>query len=255
PRIVRALDRLVETHDVDIVWLSTWSHRCTEELEPALGFRHTFEVVPMPDDSFNRFAGDPQAWWKANHMSAWLDEDPARRAVWVDDDLAAPLTHAHFADTYPDRLLMVAPRFSEGLTRKQLRTMRAFLDRRGRRSTRARSTHPTRARGTHRTRARSTRLLARTPTSAEPAPPGGEPAPPDAWPSSSDSGASPSTPPRATHPNAATTTSTRPSAAAPTSTRPSAATTTSARPGSRLRIWFLDSCLGIVGFADALFVR
>lgn len=137
PRIVRALDRLVETHDVDIVWLSTWSHRCTEELEPTLGFRHTFDVVPMPDDSFNRFAGDPQEWWKALHMSAWLDEDHDRRAVWVDDDLAAPVTHSHFAEAYSDRLLMVAPRFSDGLTKVQLRDIRAFLDRRTRRQRRA----------------------------------------------------------------------------------------------------------------------
>src|SRR5699024_4096719 len=137
PRIVRALDRLVETHDVDIVWLSTSSHRCTEELEPALGFRHSHEVVPMPDDSFNRFAGDPQVWWKALHMSAWLDEDPQRRAVWIDDDLAAPATHAHFAQHYPDRLLMLAPRFSTGLLASHLRTVRDFLDPRPRSERRA----------------------------------------------------------------------------------------------------------------------
>lgn len=137
PQIVRALDRLVETHDVDIVWLSTWSHRCTEELEPALKFRHSFDVVPMPDDSFNRFAGDPQVWWKAIHMSAWLDDDPDRRAVWVDDDLAAPVTRAHFAEHYPDRLLMVAPTFSEGLLASHLRTIRDFLDPRSRRERRA----------------------------------------------------------------------------------------------------------------------
>lgn len=137
PRIIRALDRLVETHAVDIVWLSTWSYRCTDELEPALGFRHTFDVVPMPDDSFNRFAGDPQVWWKAIHMTAWLDEDDTRRAVWIDDDLAAPRTHAHFDGTYPDRLLMVAPQFTDGLTFRQLRAIRAFLDRRTRRQRRA----------------------------------------------------------------------------------------------------------------------
>ena len=137
PQIVRALDRLVETHDVDIVWLSTWSHRCTGELEPALRFRHSFDVVPMPDDSFNRFAGDPHVWWKAIHMSAWLDDDSDRRAVWVDDDLAAPVTRAHFAEHYPDRLLMVAPTFSEGLLASHLSTIRDFLDRRSRRERRA----------------------------------------------------------------------------------------------------------------------
>lgn len=138
PRIIRLLDRLVETHDVDIVWLSTWSHRCTEELEPALGFRHTFDVVPMPDDTFNRYAADPDKWWKALHMHAWLDEDPDRRAVWVDDDLAAPATHARFARDYDDdRLLMVAPEFHDGLTIAQLRGIRAFLDRRSRRDRRA----------------------------------------------------------------------------------------------------------------------
>ena len=137
PRIVRLLDRLVETHDVDIVWLSTWSHRCTEELEPALGFRHTFDVIPMPDNTYNRFAADPDRWWKALHMRDWLDEDSDRRAVWIDDDLAAPATHARFERDYPaDRLLMVAPRFRDGLTTGQLRDIRAFLDRRSRRDRR-----------------------------------------------------------------------------------------------------------------------
>lgn len=138
PAIIRLLDRLVETHDVDIVWLSTWSHRCTEELEPALGFRHSFAVVPMPDDTYNRFAADPDRWWKALHMRDWLEADRARRAVWVDDDLVAPATHARFdLDFDDDRLLLVAPRFRTGLTRAHLRDIRAFLDRRGRRDRRA----------------------------------------------------------------------------------------------------------------------
>src|SRR5699024_7057005 len=111
--------------------------------------------VPMPDDSFNRFAGDPQVWWKALHMSAWLDEDPQRRAVWIDDDLAAPATHAHFAQHYPDRLLMLAPRFSTGLLASHLRTVRDFLDPRPRSERRA---------------ARRTRLLTGTATDDAAAP-------------------------------------------------------------------------------------
>jgi glutamate racemase len=127
PAIVRALERVMRTREATLVWLSTWSHRCTEELEPALGFRDTHPVVPMPDDSYNRYAGDPHAWWKARHVAAWLDEDPRRRAVWVDDDLASPRTHAYFAQRYPDRLLMIVPEFARGLTESHLRTLRRFL--------------------------------------------------------------------------------------------------------------------------------
>lgn len=126
PAVVRRLERLVEQRLVDIVWLSTWSDRCTTELEPTLGFRGTYPVIPMPDDTYNRFAGDPQSWWKAHAVEAWLAEHPDERAVWIDDDLAAPVTYSYFSETYPGRLLLIAPEFSRGLTSEHFRRITAF---------------------------------------------------------------------------------------------------------------------------------
>lgn len=126
PAVVRRLERLVEQRLVDLVWLSTWSDRCTTELEPTLGFRGTYAVIPMPDDSYNRFAGDPQSWWKAHAVEAWLADHPDERAIWIDDDLAAPATYSYFSETYPGRLLLIAPEFSRGLTAEHFRRISAF---------------------------------------------------------------------------------------------------------------------------------
>lgn len=151
PSVIRRLERLVETRLLDLVWLSTWSDRCTTELEPTLGFRGTYPVIPMPDDSYNRFAGDPASWWKAHAVEAWLAEHPDERAVWVDDDLAAPVTYSYFTETYPDRLLLIAPEFRRGLTFEHLRRILAFTyprPRSGPGSTRLLSTRRTPAPGT-----------------------------------------------------------------------------------------------------------
>lgn len=126
PKVVRFLDSLPADRQVDIVWLSTWSNRCRTEVEPKLGFRHSFEIIEMPDDTFNRYANDPAKWWKAQAVRTWLDEHPGRRAIWIDDDLAAPRTHAAFAADYPERLLMIAPEFRLGLHEKHFDLIRGF---------------------------------------------------------------------------------------------------------------------------------
>ncbi|WP_349826896.1 HAD domain-containing protein [Brevibacterium litoralis] len=126
PKIVRWLEKLVATRQVEIVWLSTWSHRCTTEIEPKLGFTGTYDVIPMPDDTMNRYAGDPNRWWKARAVEDWFAAHPGERVVWIDDDLAAPVTRAYFADTYTGRLLMVAPRFVHGLGEEHFRAILDF---------------------------------------------------------------------------------------------------------------------------------
>lgn len=126
PKIIRYLDDLTVRRQVDIVWLSTWSHRCRSEIEPKLGFRNTYPIIEMPDDSNNRYAYDPKAWWKAHAVEAWMAENPGQRAIWIDDDLAAPATHDYFETTYGDRLLMIAPQFSRGLGEEHFSAITAF---------------------------------------------------------------------------------------------------------------------------------
>ncbi len=127
PSVIAFFDRLVETHEVDIVWLSTWSQRCKTELEPKFGMRNSFDVIEMPDDTHNRYANDPQLWWKARAMEDWLDTHEPQKAVWVDDDLAAPTTRRYFVDRYSsDRLKIIAPEFAQGLTRAHLKEIKDF---------------------------------------------------------------------------------------------------------------------------------
>ncbi|MCD1287712.1 MAG: HAD domain-containing protein [Brevibacterium sp.] len=127
PAVVEFFDRLVETHEVDIVWLSTWSQRCKTELEPKFGLRNSFDVIEMPDETHNRYADDPHLWWKARAMEDWLDSHDHGRAIWIDDDLAAPTTRHYFEARYsPNKLKLIAPDFSQGLTRAHLKEIREF---------------------------------------------------------------------------------------------------------------------------------
>jgi hypothetical protein len=127
PAVVEFFDRIVETHEVDVVWLSTWSQRCKSELEPKFGFRNSFDVIEMPDQTHNRHADDPQLWWKARAMEDWLAEHDHGRAVWIDDDLAWPATRDYFLRNYsPNRLKLIAPDFAHGLTKAHLKEIREF---------------------------------------------------------------------------------------------------------------------------------
>lgn len=130
PRVVRFLDRLTRRRLVDIVWLSTWSQRCRTEIEPKLGFRSTFEIIPMPDASYNRFANDPHEWWKARAVDAWFADNDEGRAIWIDDDLTHPATREYFSKKYGSRLLMIAPEFTHGLNEKHFELIRDFTYRR-----------------------------------------------------------------------------------------------------------------------------
>ena len=127
PAVIAFFDRIVETHEVDVVWLSTWSQRCKSELEPKFGLRNSFDVIEMPDHSHNRYAADPQLWWKAQAMEEWLTSHEHGRAIWIDDDLAWPATHEYFTHRYSaNRLKLIAPDFTHGLTKAHLREIREF---------------------------------------------------------------------------------------------------------------------------------
>ena len=127
PSVVEFFDRIVETHEVDVVWLSTWSQRCKSELEPKFGLRNSFDVIEMPDETRNRFAHDPQQWWKARAMEDWLATHEHGRAIWIDDDLAWPATREYFLKHYsPNRLKLIAPDFAHGLTKAHLKEIREF---------------------------------------------------------------------------------------------------------------------------------
>lgn len=128
PRIVTMLEKFVRRRYAQLVWLSTWSHLCTEELEPKLGFTRTYAVEPMPDSSFNYYADDPHTWWKAKAVERFLRDNPDDRAIWIDDDLVHPETLDHFSTLFGTRLLMIAPEFESGLTEKHFKQMVRFTD-------------------------------------------------------------------------------------------------------------------------------
>lgn len=126
PKIVKMLEQIVDKRDADIIWLTTWSALCRTEIEPKLEFTRSYPIIEMPDDTFNRYAGDHTRWWKAVAVKKWLADNPGRRAVWIDDDLAFPETFAYFRNTYRDRILLIAPKFETGLDEHHIKAIQEF---------------------------------------------------------------------------------------------------------------------------------
>lgn len=126
PKIIKALEKIVKTRDADIVWLSTWSALCRTEIEPKLKFERSYPIIEMPDATYNRHAGDHTKWWKSLAMKQWLADNPGKRAVWVDDDLAHENTREYFEKTYRNRMLLIAPEFKYGLTEEQVTSIEDF---------------------------------------------------------------------------------------------------------------------------------
>lgn len=126
PHIVQLMERFLRRRHAQLVWLSTWSRLCTEEIEPKLGFTRRYAVEAMPDSSFNYYADDPHTWWKAKAVEKFLRDNPDDRAIWIDDDLVHTTTLEHFTTLFGDRLLMIAPEYSTGLTEAHFKQMRRF---------------------------------------------------------------------------------------------------------------------------------
>lgn len=60
-------------------------------------------------------------------MEDWLATHEHGRAIWIDDDLAWPATRKYFLENYSsNRLKLIAPDFSHGLTKAHLKEIREF---------------------------------------------------------------------------------------------------------------------------------
>ncbi|MEI4273386.1 HAD domain-containing protein [Klenkia sp. LSe6-5] len=127
--------RLAEWHRdgrVELQWLTTWARHADELLADPMGLPRGLRVHERPDGAgptgfTGTLAGAPR-WWKLAAARAVVDEDPNRRVVWVDDDLAlqAEDTQAWLAEH--GHVLVVAPELAEGLTHEHLDAVERWLD-------------------------------------------------------------------------------------------------------------------------------
>lgn len=152
PEVVR---RLVEWHEagrVEVQWLTTWGHAANRSLRHLLGMPElvvtgTYQDAAEPDDGAN--AGEPDEgadalaavtpaardeltgrWWKFDVVRRVVAEQPGRRIVWLDDDLAGQRDLRDWVQQAAD-CLPLAPLPITGLRPDDLEVVSAWLDRPG----------------------------------------------------------------------------------------------------------------------------
>ena len=66
-------------------------------------------------------------WWKLAAAREAVEEEPGRRVVWVDDDLAEQAADTDDWLTANPHVLVIAPDLFSGLTHAQLDAIEAWL--------------------------------------------------------------------------------------------------------------------------------
>ena len=130
PTITARLRGLHESGRVEVQWLTTWAENADRLLAEPLGLprglRERSGGRARPTGFSGRLGGQ-SGWWKLAAARQAAEEEPGRRIVWIDDDLAeqADDTRAWLAD-HPN-VLVVAPDLFAGLTHAHLDDIEAWL--------------------------------------------------------------------------------------------------------------------------------
>jgi HAD domain in Swiss Army Knife RNA repair proteins len=124
--------RLREWHQagrVEIQWLTTWADNADRWLAEPLGLPRglrTRASGAVPTGFAGRLGGE-LGWWKLAAARDAAEEDPGRRIVWVDDDLAEQAADTGEWLAANPHVLVVAPDLYTGLTHAQLDAIEAWL--------------------------------------------------------------------------------------------------------------------------------
>lgn len=130
PTVTARLRELHETGRVEIQWLTTWAEDADRLLAEPMGLPRGLRVHARDGVAPTGYAGPltgVSGWWKLAAARAVAAEEPDRRIVWIDDDLAA-----HAPDTEEwlaahDHVLVIAPDTLTGLTHEQLDRIETWL--------------------------------------------------------------------------------------------------------------------------------
>ncbi|SDG35080.1 HAD domain-containing protein [Klenkia brasiliensis] len=126
--------RLADWHaegTVELQWLTTWAGNADLLLAEPMGLPRGLRVHERADgegpSGYTSSLGGAPNWWKLGAARAVVAEDPTRRTVWIDDDLAlrAEDTQAFLAEN--PQVYVVAPDLETGLTHGHLDAVEAWL--------------------------------------------------------------------------------------------------------------------------------
>lgn len=144
PEVVARLVALHLSGEVELRWLTTWGHDANTSLRPLLEMPE-LTVAGTYEDAYDPTSdGDPDGvgslaavtpaardgltgrWWKFDVVAALLVDEPGRRLVWLDDDLAGEQDLARWTSLQTDALIL-APEPRTGLVPADLDTVEAFV--------------------------------------------------------------------------------------------------------------------------------
>ena len=130
PTVTARLRRLHESGRVEIQWLTTWAENADRLLAEPLGLprglRDRSGGRAAPTGFAGRVAGRA-GWWKLAAAREAAEEDPGRRIVWIDDDLAEQAAETGDWLAAHSHVLVIAPDLRVGLTHAQLDAVEVWL--------------------------------------------------------------------------------------------------------------------------------
>jgi hypothetical protein len=128
--ITARLRGLHENGRVEIQWLTTWGENADRLLAEPMGLPRGLRTraigLAAPTGFAGRLGGE-SGWWKLAAARAAAEEEPGRRIVWIDDDLAVQATDLRTWLAANPHVLVVAPNLFAGLTHAQLDAIEAWL--------------------------------------------------------------------------------------------------------------------------------
>lgn len=120
PELIESIDRLHESGDVEVRWLTTWEHRANEAFAPGVGLRNRFEVHENP------WRGFGPGWWKADVVENFRQSNPGTPIIWTDDDISLYQSFAGRAVGPEVDAMVICPISNEGLTAQHIDLISEF---------------------------------------------------------------------------------------------------------------------------------
>jgi len=131
------INRLLEMHtsgQAEIRWLTTWGSEANLELSKGVGFPGDFEVIaerpqfaaytPLQTTGVK---GDDGGWWKLTAFKQLAADNPDRKIIWIDDDLAYDRHAVEFVKNHEGHVLGICPETDYGLTPEHLSRIAQFV--------------------------------------------------------------------------------------------------------------------------------
>lgn len=123
PTVIAELNEVDRQGLAHIYWLTTWCEEA-QILAKDIGV----DEFPLAATKADMVASTSSSWWKLDVVRAWVAQNPGRRFVWTDDDLAFDRDAFEFLAALPaGQALAIAPKTRDGLTFEQLVLIEEFL--------------------------------------------------------------------------------------------------------------------------------